>query len=820
MFLATWIIILDNMIKNYLKIAWRNLFRNKASSFINIGGLAIGITAALLIGLWINDELSHNKVHRNYNKIAQVMTRGNDPKDGPFTNNSLQYPLASELQKNYRDNFKHIVRASWIQDYILSAGEKKLSAKGQFMDAGAPEMFTLKMLKGSWNGLNDPSSIMLSSSIARTLFGNADPMGQTITISNKVNVKVTGVYEDLPQNSQLGIIKFLSAWDLWVSQNDWILKRAIYDWHNHFLKIFVEILPSGDFKSVSEIIKDVELRNIKGLEGFQEDVARNPHLFLHPMNRWHLYPVTRDGKTDTRPVRMLWIVSLIGVFVLLLACINFMNLSTARSERRAKEVGIRKTIGSMRKHLVYQFFGESFLIVVFSFVLSCLMVTISIDWFNKVVGKQMSIPWGNIYFWLISVGCIFVTALIAGSYPALFLSSFKPAKVLKGTFRIGSLAALPRKALVVLQFTVSVALIISTIVIYRQLQFAKDRPVGYNRNGLIMVDMRSDDFYGKYDLLRTELLNTGVVENMSESMGKLTEVVSGNNGFDWQGKDPNSDESFSTLAVTHEHGKTVGWQFVAGRDFSRSFASDSFSVVINEAAARVMQLREPVGETVTWKWRDDQPVAYTVIGVIENMVMESPYDPVEPAMFFVKPLNGGVSCINIRVEPAVPMARALPKIESVFKKLIPAVPFEYQFVDEDYALKFASEERIGKLAAFFTIMAIFISCLGLFGLVSYVAERRTKEVGIRKVLGASVFNVWRLLSKEFVGLVIISIMIAVPVAYYFMHNWLTDYQYRIELSWWIFGAACTGALIITLITVSFQSIKAAVANPIKSLRRE
>ena len=808
------------MIRNYFKLAWRNLFRSKVSSFINIGGLSIGITAALLIGLWIHDELSRNKFHQNYNKIAQVMTRGNDPKHGPYTNNSLQYPLASELQKNYKDNFKHIVRASWVQDYILSAGEKKLSAKGQFMDADAPEMLTLKMLEGNWNGLDDPTSIMLSSSIARALFGNADPMGQAITISNKVNVKVTGVFEDLPQNSQFGIIKFFSAWDLWVSQNDWITKRAINDWHNHFLKIFVEVLPGSNFETVTEIIKDVELRNIRNLEGFQEDVARNPQLFLHPMSRWHLYPVARDGKTDTKPVRMLWIVSLIGIFVLLLACINFMNLSTARSEKRAKEVGIRKTIGSMRSQLVYQFFGESFLIVVFSFMLSCLMVTISLAWFNKVVGKEMIIPWSNVYFWLISLAFIFVTGLIAGSYPAFFLSSFRPAKVLKGTFRIGRFAALPRKALVVLQFTVSVALIISTIVIYRQLQFAKDRPVGYDWEGLIMVDMRSDDFYGKYDLLRTELINTGVVSNMSESMGKLTEVVSGNNGFDWKGRDPNYDESFSTLAVTHEHGKTVGWQFVAGRDFSRAFASDSFSVVINQAAARTMALPEPVGETVTWKWRDNHPVAYTIIGVIKDMVMESPYDPVEPAMFFVKPLNGGVSCINIRVKPGLPMSRALSKIELVFKNLIPAVPFEYQFVDEDYALKFASEERIGKLAAFFTILAIFISCLGLFGLVSYVAERRTKEVGIRKVLGASAFNVWRFLSKEFVGLVTISLMIAVPVAYYFMRNWLTDYQYRIELSWWIFGAACAGALIITLMTVSFQSIRAALASPIRSLRTE
>ena len=808
------------MIKNYIKTAWRSFKKNKVSSLINVGGLTLGMFVTLLIGLWIYDELSFNKYHDNYDRIAQVMTRGNDAKNGPFVNNSLQYPLATELQANHKSNFKHIIRASWVQDYILSVGDKKLSAKGQFMDAGAPEMFTLKMVKGNWNGLKEPHSIMLSSSVARSLFGNSDPMDQTVVMSNKISVKVTGVYDDLPVNSQFGYVKFFSAWDLWVSENDWIKERAVNDWHNHFLKIYAEILPGADFKTVTDNIKNIELQNIKNLEGFQEDVARNPQLFLHSMSRWHLHPVSRDGMTDAKPVRMVWIVGTIGVFVLLLACINFMNLSTARSEKRAKEVGIRKTIGSMRRQIMYQFFAESYLIVILSFILACLLVSISLIWFNGLAAKEMSMPWGNPVFWLISMGFIFITGLLAGSYPAFYLSSFKPIRVLKGVFRVGPLATVPRKALVVLQFTVSVALIICTVVIYRQLQFAKNRPVGYDREGLIMIDMRSDDFYGKYHLIRNELLNTGVVSEMSESMGKLTEVVSGNNGFDWKGKDPNKDESFGTLAVTHEHGKTVGWQFISGRDFSSKFVSDSSGVVINEAAAKYMGLTEPVGETITWKWRDDRPVAYTVLGVIRDMVMESPYDPVEPTMFFVKPLNGGVSCINIRVKTGVAMGKALPAMEQVFKKLIPTVPFEYEFVDEDYAMKFEAEERIGKLAAFFAILAVFISCLGLFGLVSFVAERRTKEVGIRKVLGASVFEVWRLLSTEFAQLIIISLIIAAPAAYYFMHNWLQDYQYRADLAWWIFASAGAGALLIALVTVSFQAIKAAIANPVKSLRTE
>src|SRR4029453_5832073 len=415
-----------------------------------------------------------------------IIVRGNDPKEGAFINNSLQYPLATELQTTYKNNFKHIIRASWMQDYILSAGEKKLSSPGQFMDEGAPQMFTLKMRKGNWSCLRSLHSIILSASTAKALFGNADPMDQLVMINNKMNVKVSGVYEDLPLNTQFHNITFFSTWNLWVSENDWIQKRATNDWHNHFLKLYAEIKPGSGFKFVNNNIKNAELQNIKNLEGYKDDAARDPQVFLQPMSSWHLYPFTRAGTIDDKPVRMVWLISIIGMFVLLLACINFMNLSTARSEKRAKEVGIRKTIGSMRKQLVYQFFGESFFffffgdfffIVVFSFMLSCLIVTISLGWFNKVVGKQMIIPWSDIYFWLISLAFIIVTGLIAGSYPALFLSSFRPAIVLKGTFRVGRLAALPRKALVVLQFTVSVALIISTIVIYRQLQFAKDRPV-------------------------------------------------------------------------------------------------------------------------------------------------------------------------------------------------------------------------------------------------------------------------------------------------------------------------------------------------------
>ncbi|MFB9842429.1 ABC transporter permease [Mucilaginibacter ginsenosidivorans] len=804
------------MIKNYLKVAWRNLIKNKASSAINIGGLAVGMAVVTLIGLWVWDELSFNKYHQNYDHIAQVRTRLIDMRTKETgINNSLQFPMVTELKTNYKENFKHVVTASWDVDNILSAGDKKLSRTGLYMDADAPEMLTLKMIHGSRLGLKDPYSIMLSESTAKAFFGDADPVNQVMKINNKLTVKVTGVYEDLPLNCQFKDLKFLSTTALWIIDNPWIKERAMTDWQNHFLKIYVEINPNTDFATVSHNIKDAELKNLGNLK---EQAKQNPQVFLLPMSDWHLHNYKR-GQADTGPLQMLWLVSIIGGFVLLLACINFMNLSTARSEKRAKEIGIRKAVGSVRRQLIGQFYCESFLIVLLSFMLSMFLVALSLPWFNDLSGKLVKTPYASPYFWLLSVVFICITSLVAGSYPALYLSSFNPVKVLKGTFRVGRFASIPRKVLVVTQFTVSVALIVSTIIIYRQVQVAKARPVGYTREGLIMIEKKSGDFDGKYDLLRSELKNTGVVSEMSESCGKVTEIASGNGGFTWRGKDPNLQDQFGTLPVTFEYGKTVGWQFVQGRDFSRKFLTDSSGMVINESAARYMGLTNPVGEDISWKFQDQPLKYYKIIGVVKDMVMESPYMPAIPTVFMIKG-HIGTNQINVKINPNVSTTVALPKIAAVFRKVIPSAPFEYKFVDQEYAAKFAAEEKVGSLAAVFGGLAIFISCLGLFGLASFIAEQRVKEIGVRKVLGASVMNLWGMLSKDFVLLVIISQIIASPIAYYFMNNWLQHYQYRTNISWWIFALTGTGAIIITLATVSYQSIKAALANPVKSLRSE
>jgi putative ABC transport system permease protein len=806
------------MIKNYLKIVWRNLIKNKASSFINIGGLAVGMAVAILIGLWIWDELSFDKYHKNYDRIAQVRTRLKDTHTGETgINSSLQFPMVTELKTNYKNNFKHVIMASWDVDDILSAGDKKLSRTGLFMDTDAPEMLTLKMIYGSRSGLKDPYSIMLSESTSRAFFGNINPIDQVMKINNKFDVKVTGVYEDLPLNSQFKDLKFLSPTDLWIADNSWIKEQALNDWQNHFLKIYVEIDPNTDFEKASQNIKNAELKNLGNLK---EQARLNPQVFLLPMHDWHLHNYKR-GVADTAPLQMLWLISIIGAFVLLLACINFMNLSTARSEKRAKEIGVRKAVGSIRRQLIGQFYCESFLIVVLSFLLSMILVTLSLSWFNDLSGKLVKIPYQSAYFWILSIAFIFITSIISGSYPALYLSSFNPVKVLKGTFRVGRFASIPRKVLVVAQFTVSVALIICTIIIYRQVQVARSRPVGYTRDGLIMIEKKSSDFDGKYNILRSELKNTGVVAEMSESFGKVTEIASGNGGFKWKGKgkDPNMQDQFGTLPVTFEYGKTVGWQFISGRDFSNLFITDSSGMIINESAAKYMGLKNPVGEEVSWKFQDQPVKYYKILGVVKDMVMESPYEPMYPTVFMVKG-HVGTNLINIKINPYVSASEALPKIEAVFKKIIPSAPFEYKFADLEYASKFAAEENIGRLAAVFAILAVFISCLGLFGLASFIAEQRVKEIGVRKVLGASVINLWGMLSKDFVLLVIISQVIASPIAYYFMHNWLQHYKYRADISWWIFVATAAGVIAITLLTVSYQSIRAALANPVKSLKTE
>jgi len=797
------------MIKNYFKIAWRNLVQNKSQSFINISGLSVGMAVAILIGLWIWDELSYDKYFKNYDSIVKVMQHQTMNGD-VGTQDNMPIPLGYKLRQNYNGDFKYVV-LSRTENHVISYGDKKLSQQGNFMQPEAPDMLTLKMIRGSRAGLTDPSSIMLSSSLAKALFNNADPVNRFLKIDDKFSVKVTGVYADFPHSTTFRDISFISTWDLYMTTQPFLKQFAQHEWVNNSWDIYAQLQPGADMDNVSAKIKNVKIDELK-VEGNALGISFRPTLFLYPMRKWHLYSEFKNGINTGGEIEFVWLFGIIGVFVLLLACINFMNLSTARSDKRAREVGIRKTMGSLRSQLIGQFFGESILVVALAFLLSLVIVQLILPWFNTVADKNMAILWSNPLFWLSGLIFSLITGIIAGSYPAFYLSSFKPVKVLKGTFKAGPLAALPRKVLVVLQFTVSVTLIIGTVVIFRQVQYTRDRPVGYSRSGLVQVPMKTPQIHKQFNAVRNDLLRSGAIVEIAESGSPVTDVWSDNSDINWPGKPPGLQCDFGIVPVSPGFGKTVGWQLVAGRDLSANYLSDSSAVILNEAAVKFTGLKNPVGETITLYKK------MKIIGVVKDMVMESPYDPVKPTLFYLLPFPGNYA--DIRLNPAMSAREAIKKIEPVFKQYDPASPFNYQFTDKEYARKFADEERIGKLAGFFTILAIFISCIGLFGMASFTAAQRTKEIGVRKVLGASVISLWRLMSKEFVLMVVISMFFAIPTAIYFMNAWLLKYKYHTDLSWWIFAGTGAGAIIITLLTVSYQSIKAALANPVESLRSE
>jgi ABC-type antimicrobial peptide transport system permease subunit len=765
------------------------------------------MAVAMLIAFWIWDEVTYDRYHANHDRLAQVMTTfiDNDGKMG--TGQAVCMPIGDELRNKFGSDFKNISMASWNFGHVLAVEDKKITANGMWVEANFPSMFTIKMLKGNINALSDPSTILMNASIAKTLFGDADPVNKMIKLDNKESYKVAGVFEDFPHNTNLHDTKIFLPWKKYITTEEW-LKNAATQWNNHSWQAFVQVADNIDMDKETQKIKDVVMvhKNEK-TDGKEQAV-------LFPMNKWRLYSDFKNGKPAGGRIQFIWLFSIIGVFVLMLACINFMNLSTARSEKRAKEVGIRKTVGSARGQLIGQFLSESVLVAFISFVFAVGLVLLLMPMFNKLADKKIELPWTNSLFWIIALAFTFITGLISGSYPALYLSRFEPIKVLKGTFRVGRFASLPRKILVVVQFTFSVALIIGTVIVFKQIQYAKNRPVNYRKEGLITVFMSTPDLYGHYDALRSDLLATGVVDNMAESSSPTTNVWSNQIGFNWQGKDPNSLPSFGTIAVTEDFGRTIGWQLKGGRDFSKDFATDSSAMILNESAVKQVAMKQDiVGQTIQFNDKN-----YIVIGVIKDMIMESPYRPITPTVFLYD--RNWANVITVAIKQGAPIKSALGKIENVFKKYNPGAPFDYTFNDEDYAKKFADEERVGNLATFFTILAIFISCLGLFGLASFVAEQRKKEIGVRKVLGASTYNLWRMLSKEFALLVIISCFIAIPLAWYYLNNWLKQYDYRTTISFWIFIVSGIGALAITLITVSFQAIKAALANPVKSLRTE
>ena len=796
------------MIRNHFLIAWRSLLKNKGFSTINIVGLAVGMAVTLLIALWAIQEYSYDRFIPGYGQAFQLKVNMTSQHDGTVTQDAICLPLADVLRKEV-PGIQRVAEANWIGNDAsgLVVGDKKLYLKGGAAAADFWKILRFPFVKGDAStAFRDPYSIVVDESTAKALFGDKDPMGQAIKIDNDKMVKVTGVFKNLPANSSLKF-SFLLPFAFMEQTQAWI-KDARTHWTWNSFQIFVQLQPGADVAQIATKIRNIdyqkspEMRNLK------------PELWLQPYADQHLYSTYKNGKVAGGFIEYVHLFMIIGLLVLVIACINFMNLSTARSEKRAREVGVRKALGSQRKNLIAQFLTESLFIAAVASALAVLLVQLALPAFNALTRESIQMPWNSPLFWCCMLGYVLLTGLFAGSRPAFYLSSFNPVNVLKGAVNAGRAATLPRKILVVLQFSCSVALIISTIIVYRQIQHARDRPIGYDSTRLLMTDM-SADLVRNFPALRQEMIASGMVEDAAVTSSVITAMQSHCMLDKWPGKTA-ADESvgIGSVWVTGSYFRTARMQIVAGRDFSDDVNADSAGVILNEAAISRIGLKDPIGKMITWNCYGS-PVR--ILGVVKNALMESPFKPVGPAIFYHG--QWGNSLIY-RLSAHTKTSDAIPVLARMFEKYNPAYPYSYKFVDDEYGQKFSLEILVGNLAGIFSALAILISCLGLFGLAAYVAEQRTREIGIRKVLGASVAQVWVLLSKDFLVLVLISCAIASPVALYFLHGWLQQYDYRISIGADVFVLAAVMAVVITLLTVSFQAIKAALANPVKSIKAE
>lgn len=793
------------MIKNYIKIALRNLWRHKSFSLINIVGLAVGMAVAILLLLWIQNEVSYDEFHEKKDRIYRVWNRVPDHGEVAVWD-EVSAPIAQAIEKDVPE-VERTVRVKGSGDLLLSFGDKKILKTVNIADTGFFQMFSFPMLKGDpKTALNDNHAMVITQKTAKSLFGNEDPIGKIVKVENKDNFTVTGVLKDLPANTRFEF-DFLLNWSH--------IKIAVpvdYGWGDNSTPTYVMLKSGTNFTAAVNKIKVIRQR-------YEEESKKmNWELFLYPLKRWHLHSSFTNGVEDNGgQIAFVKLFSIIAGFILLIACINFMNLSTARSEKRAKEVGIRKVAGAQRSALIGQFIGESIFLASLAGIIAIIIVLLSLPGYNQLTEKTLAINFGNVYTWLLFFGFILFTGLLAGSYPAFFLSSFKPVKVLKGTFKKADALITPRKALVILQFSFAIMLIICTIVVKQQIDYARNRETGYNKNNLVYHSM-TGDIHKNYELIKNDLLSSGIATSITKTNSPLTQRWSNGWGQDWEGKNPDDKTSFDRFLADDNLSTTAGIQFVQGRDFDlKKFPTDSTGLIVNESSLKVMKFKDnPIGKIV-----GDLGVKWHIVGVVKDFILTNPYEPTRPLLItgatetFMK-----FNVMHIKLNGGNSTADNLKKAEVIFKKYNPQYPFELKFVDEAYAQKFYNQERQGTLAALFAGLTIFISCLGLFGLAAYTAESRIKEIGVRKVLGASVSRITALLSKDFLVLVIISFIIASPIAYWAMSKWLMDYTYRININWWVFALAGFLSITIAILTVSYQSIKAALANPVKSLRSE
>lgn len=795
---VTYLINRFSMVATFLKIAWRNALNNLVYSGINVFGLATGMAVALLIGLWVTYQYSFDRFLPNYRQVYQIRQNYNTGSE-ILTGDAASLKLAQVLRDRIPE-IKH-VGVAHFDKHGLRNGDHKVFMQGAIADNDFLKTLQYQLIKGDINTIfKDPYSVVLDQSTTKALFGDADPIGKVINLDNRNNVKVTGIIKDVPENStaKFNFLIPIAYTDL---TEGWILEGRKAGFYGNQFSVLVELNPGVTYQQIEPKIRDIQKENSN---------KKYATVWMQPISRAHLYSDYKNGKEAGGFIEYVRLFSIIGILVLVIACINFVNLSTARSQKRAREVGVRKAIGSQRQQLILQFLTESFLFTVIAFVLCLCFVQLALSPFNALTGTTIAIPFVSIKFWLIAIGFVFFTAILAGSRPAFYLSSFNPVEVLKGKVSTSRSSEWSRRILVITQFGCSIALIISTVVIYRQIQYAKNRPTGYNVDRLLLTDFNTD-LHTNYTALRNELLQSGLVQSVTTSNSPATEHDGTGTLENWPGKQPGETAQVAYIGISENYFHTLGIGMSEGMEFGG--AADTASMILNEAAVKRLHLKDPLNQLFIF---DKQRIR--VKAVVKNSLMGSAFSSVNPTIYYYEPRWW--TFLIYRLSPHVETHEAMEKLAKIFNKYAPSFPYSYRFADEDYNKKFRLEELVGKLSGIFATLAIFISCLGLFGLAAYVAEQRTKEIGVRKVLGASVFSLWQLMSKDFVALVFVSLLVAIPAAYYFMHNWLQGYEYHTQLSWWIFAVTAIAAILIALITVSFQSIKAAMMNPVKSLRSE
>ncbi|RAJ06606.1 ABC-type antimicrobial peptide transport system permease subunit [Chitinophaga skermanii] len=791
----------EDMLINYFKIALRNLVKGKMFSVINILGLMIGMAGALIILLWIYNELSYDRFHANQARLYEVY--GENKVDGNLSTITASGENVGPAMEQEVPGVEITARYAEVSSILLSVGEKGFTnVNGSFVDPGFLSMFSFPAIMGGLEPLKDSRNIVVTATLAKKLFGNTNAVGKHIKLNQSDIFTVSAVLNDPPVNTRFQF-EYLLPWT-YLQQLGW----SNNSWLSNNVSTFVLLKPNVPASEVDARIKDLTQRHAN-----RADVWTH---FLYPLKKWHLYTKFENGQPSGGRIETVRLFAIIAGFILFIACINFMNLSTASSDKRAKEVGVRKVVGAGREYLIGQFIIESTVTATIAGALALILAQFVLPAFNNLVGVQLSIPLDNLWFYIFFIAFTLFTGVLAGSYPAFYLASFKPISIFQKRFKNARTMFSPRKILVVTQFTFAVVLIIATIVVRNQINFAQQRELGYAKNDLIYVPFKGE-IGQKYALLKQRLLSSGIATAVSKNAYGITEDFSKTWGLRWFSATPqDTNMAISTYSTEADMVTTTGMKLIAGRDININLhPSDSLAVMLNETAAAVMGFEQPIGAEIL---SYDRTKHYKVVGVVKDYIQGSPYSKVPPVVVFGPSANFGA--MHIRFNPDQSTATNLAKTAAIFSEVNPDYPFEFQFVDQAYARRFYSEQHTQTLAAIFAGLSIFISCLGLFGLSAFVAASRVKEIGVRKVLGASEMNIAKLLSLDFVKLVFIAILVATPIAWFAMHRWLSDYQYKVHINWTVFFFAGLFALLIALVTVSFQAIKAAWANPIQNLRKD